>query len=223
MYLTRMMLNPARRGTRELVSSPQRMHAAVLSAFPPAEETRRILWRLDQDAHNKLALLVMSGDEPRMQHIAEVAGWDDKTPCETADYEPFLTRLTVGERWIFRLTANPVKAVRTVPGQRGKRVSVGTPSKQVNWLVERAGVLGFRIPEIQFQAGTDGEYSALNLRVSNRRVQRFARQGGEVTLATAQFDGLLEVTDVERLQRALTAGVGKAKAYGCGLLTLARP
>lgn len=36
----------------------------------------------------------------------------------------------------------------------------------------------------------------------------------------AQFDGALQIEDPERLRTALTAGMGRAKAYGCGLMTL---
>ena len=35
MYLSRMYLNPQRRQGRALLASPQKMHAAVLSSFPP--------------------------------------------------------------------------------------------------------------------------------------------------------------------------------------------
>lgn len=40
MYLTQMPLNPQRRATRELVLSPQRMHAAVLAGFLPGAPER---------------------------------------------------------------------------------------------------------------------------------------------------------------------------------------
>lgn len=39
---------------------------------------------------------------------------------------------------------------------------------------------------------------------------------------TVTFDGRLEVTDPAALRRTLTLGLGKAKAYGCGLMTLAK-
>ena len=51
MFLTRIFLNPRRRGCRELISSRQRLHAAVLNCFPPgaldAPDEGRLLWRLD--------------------------------------------------------------------------------------------------------------------------------------------------------------------------------
>ncbi len=38
----------------------------------------------------------------------------------------------------------------------------------------------------------------------------------------AAVDGLLDVTDPDVLRQALIEGLGHGKAYGCGLLTLAR-
>ena len=44
----------------------------------------------------------------------------------------------------------------------------------------------------------------------------------QVTLRNVQFDGVLQVTDTSALRDALTQGIGKGKAYGCGLMTLRR-
>ena len=57
MYLSRMYLNPQRRQGRALLASPQKMHAAVLSSFPPipVENDERVLWRLDR-VHEKCVL-----------------------------------------------------------------------------------------------------------------------------------------------------------------------
>ena len=54
MYLSRMYLNPQRRQGRALLASPQKMHAAVLSSFPPipVESDERVLWRLDRVHEN---------------------------------------------------------------------------------------------------------------------------------------------------------------------------
>ncbi|MDO0929777.1 MobF family relaxase [Streptomyces sp. TG1A-8] len=48
-----------------------------------------------------------------------------------------------------------------------------------------------------------------------------SRQDKPVTVVTVTFEGRLEVTDPDALRRALTQGIGRARAYGCGLLTLA--
>jgi len=74
-YLSRIQLNPQRREARWLLSSPQRLHAAVLSSFPaPPTGDRagdaRVLWRLDQD-RERVLLYVMSPHEPDFAHLAE--------------------------------------------------------------------------------------------------------------------------------------------------------
>ena len=44
--------------------------------------------------------------------------------------------------------------------------------------------------------------------------------GNKVTFTRAQYDGVLRVTDADALRRALVCGIGHAKGFGCGLLTL---
>ncbi|MFT2020182.1 type I-E CRISPR-associated protein Cas6/Cse3/CasE [Streptomyces sp. 796.1] len=46
-------------------------------------------------------------------------------------------------------------------------------------------------------------------------------RGTQVTFHSATFEGHLRVTDPEALTAHLLGGIGPAKAYGCGLLTLA--
>ena len=43
-----------------------------------------------------------------------------------------------------------------------------------------------------------------------------------VTQRQVTVVGRLEVTDTALLRASLTAGMGRGKAYGCGLMTLAR-
>jgi len=39
---------------------------------------------------------------------------------------------------------------------------------------------------------------------------------------TILFDGILEVLEPEQFQKIVLAGIGPAKSFGCGLLTLAK-
>lgn len=214
MYLTRMYLNGARRGTRNLLGSPQRMHAAVMSSFPPGVETespsQRVLWRVDRSP-NTTALYVASPSPPDLTHVLEQAGWPSAiAPWQTANLEPFLERLQAGQRWAFRLTANPVRSIRNPDGGRGSVRAHVTVGHQEAWLRERAKGWGFE-PEV--------------IAVNGRGHASFGRrtEGAthQVTVATATYDGLLAVTDGDLLRAALRKGVGRAKAYGCGLITLA--
>ncbi|MEV5559167.1 type I-E CRISPR-associated protein Cas6/Cse3/CasE [Nonomuraea wenchangensis] len=44
-----------------------------------------------------------------------------------------------------------------------------------------------------------------------------------VTLQTVTLEGMMQVTDPQLLRQALTQGVGRARGYGCGLISLAAP
>lgn len=227
MYLSRVFLNPGRRATRDWVSSPQHMHAAVLAGFPEKNAANRPLWRIDKGPH-RFELLMVSRERPDLMHLVENGGWSTSEP-DVADYRPFLTRIEEGRRYLFRLRANPVRSTkdRVAAGGRGRVVSVGSRAMQERWLMDRADALGFVIPssEEDLRSETGELLARRNLTLTERGTLRFGKHADgsrmQVTLATAQFDGLLEVTDAVALRGALTSGVGRGKAYGCGLLTLA--
>jgi CRISPR system Cascade subunit CasE len=44
-----------------------------------------------------------------------------------------------------------------------------------------------------------------------------------MTFQSVRFEGLLTVIDPERFCQTLAAGIGSAKAFGFGLLSVARP
>lgn len=219
--LTRMSLNPATRGGRKLLTNRQAMHAAIMAAFSPEthdEMGGRVLWRVDRDAHRHV-LYTVSPVEPDLTHIVEQAGWAGQS-WDAAAYDSFLRRLTRGQRWGFRLVANPVRSVARERA-RSKVLPHVTPAQQVGWLEERSAGWGFSLV-----APTAEDSPASGVLVSQRHDDRFGRvegttgRRGKVTLRIAQFDGTLEVTDADTLRSALVAGMGRAKGYGCGLMTL---
>ncbi|PZT76274.1 MULTISPECIES: type I-E CRISPR-associated protein Cas6/Cse3/CasE [unclassified Streptomyces] len=253
MFLTRFRINTARTGARRLLSSPQTLHAAVMASFPdllPTAATTpdgpRVLWRLDQNARAEVLLYVVGPDKPDLTHLVEQAGWpalaEPGSPgWQTRPYGPFLDRLAAGQRWAFRLTANPVHHIRRKPDEPRKRTAHITPFHQTGWLVSRQESCGFRIvekpqderllPSGTTHQGHEHAGDRYRLTVGDRRGLAFdkergaarsdGKRAGRVSIATVTYDGHLEVADPDALRRALTHGIGKAKAYGCGLLTLA--
>jgi len=192
------------------------MHAAVQSAFPPGaipEGEGRALWRIDK-SDNATALIIASPVEPDLTHLVEQAGWQTGEMWQTRPYRPLLDSLATGQRWAFRLVANPTYAGRKAGWEDTKPRAHTTVKQQEAWFLARCESWGFEVP--------DGPMGVSELRVAERETLRFARNQREVTVAKAAYEGVLDVTDPDLLRTALTAGVGRAKAYGCGLMTLAR-
>lgn len=217
MYLSRIELNYRRRGTMDALASPHILHAAVESSFPLcAKKESRNLWRIDK-LGNSLYLLVLSWGKPDFLHIVEQFGWPgSEQTWETKSYFELMERIKEGQRWQFRLRANPVHSVKQVggfenqePAKRGKVYAHVTVQQQEQWLLERSAKHGFHL-----QAGS--------FCVIQQEVRRFMRQRKPVTLGIATFEGVLDVVNAPLFLQALTCGIGRAKAYGCGLLTIAR-
>lgn len=233
MFMSRFQFNTARQGARRLLSSPRLMHGAVMAAFPDRPHPQpggepRILWRVDQARPSKTLLYIVSPQRPDLTHLVEQGGWPTTSAWETHDYSAFLGRITAGETWAFRLTANPVYSVPQGPGKRGKRHAAITPRRQLEWLLSQQQRGGFQILENAEDPRRTINEDRYQVVVHNSRSQTFAKGDEEATavhrvkIVTATYDGRLLVTDPDALRTALATGIGKAKAYGCGLLTLAR-
>ncbi|MEU8550951.1 type I-E CRISPR-associated protein Cas6/Cse3/CasE [Streptomyces roseoverticillatus] len=168
-----------------------------------------------------------------------------------ADYTPLLERIALGKEFGFRLTANPVQSVPhpTKPSEqqnarlkaraeqpnaadrrpRGFRVAHRTAAQQLGWILTRAERHGFTIPDASSDAPAPGLKANGPLTagpavsIVSRDILRFRKHhdGPRVTLSTATFEGRLRVTDPDTLRAALLEGIGPAKGYGQGLLTLA--
>lgn len=216
MYLTRMRLNPRRRQTIRFRNDAQAMHAAVESAFPPRPEAERNLWRLD-GSREEPSLLILSKRVPSLEHLQEQAGWETERTWDTRPYDPLLNRIRVGQQYAFRLTANPTGIITGENGKKKRRAHVSA-KYQLEWLISKEEHIGARFYPADTATGSDVSFGPV---VVHRETQRSRRGGSEVTIVRATFQGVLEVTSADTLRAALVNGVGRAKAYGCGLLTLA--
>lgn len=215
MYLTRMHLNRRLRTAQRLLASPQRIHASIESCFPPGANAAaggRPLWRIDHTPRGE-ALLIASPIKPDMRSLAEQAGWQTDGAWETRAYTPLLETLAAGQQWAFRLTANPVHSIRKGTWDDTKPCAINGAKRQEEWLLKRSAAMGFAIQ--------DGPEDTHQLAIIGQRTHRFARENRKVTIATSTYEGVLTVTEPDLLRAAMTTGIGRAKAYGCGLLTLA--
>jgi CRISPR-associated protein Cas6/Cse3/CasE subtype I-E len=190
----------------------------------------RVLWRLDTDDWRRPVLWVSSPDRPSFEHITEDFGWPNaEVPYETRSLDPLLGRLSPGQEYVFRLTMNPVRAEAGKVGAdgrrgRGKVVPLVGAAAQVEWLVDRAAKWGFEVPPGPVPAPDGGAAHAVEIRDSRRlRFSKGRGRGRDVVIQTVTVEGLLRVTDAGQFARTLTHGVGRGRAYGCGLVGLASP
>lgn len=206
MYLTRMELNTANRQTIMALSSPAKFHGAIETSFPSKGGR---LWRIDT-LGDRTFLLLVSETAPDLtraaQQFGRTASWN------SIDYDSFLAQIKGGEQRRFMLKANPVIAKCTKDTTRGRVLAHVTTEQQEQWLYQRAEKNGFQLKS--------GEFSVVQTAWVS--FYKGGNRSKRVEFKTATFEGLLTVTDPELLRHAMTHGIGREKAYGCGMLTLTR-
>jgi CRISPR system Cascade subunit CasE len=214
MYLSRLILDPRNRRVQREVANPYQMHKSLMRAFPDdlQEGQERVLFRLEPGRSGALTLLVQSWDLPDWSWLAqpEARGYllpvGEPNPAVKAfDLEP-----APGQVLAFRLRANPT--ARHTFDDKKRRVGIYDEEKQIEWLKRKGEQGGFRL----LSARTSGQEDV------GGRIKR-DQETHTLKLAAVQFDGLLQVTDPDRLRETVRAGIGSAKGLGFGLLSLARP
>ncbi len=206
MIFSRIKLNPSKRETLKLLSSPLYVHGALERSFPGKRD--RKLWRIDQ-LHGEWYLLVLSKDAGDFRQLCATYGFSESDSVVSKDYSRILEQPENGTRYHFRLKANPITNAKK-EGERGRIHAHVTRDQQKKWLVDRSNKLGFSLKSEDFE-------------VVNSEWVRFRKKSGhQVTYKVAIFEGILTVDDVEGFRKTLINGVGRQKAYGCGFLTIAK-
>ena len=219
MYLTKLELNPRSREVRRDLAQPYELHRTLAHAFPtPAGNDYRaahgVLFRVEPAAaYSALpTVLVQSATAP---------AWDKLPPdyLRLAQCKPFALTLSQGQVLGFRLVANPTKKIAREGQRQGKRVPLFNnggnddelpPAQQ--WLRRKAEFSGFEVLHVFSEA-----FTLRNARTT--APHSLAKQ--QLPLYGVRFDGLLRVQDPHRLIEVLAQGLGPAKSFGFGLLSLA--
>lgn len=222
MFLSRLTVDVRSREFRRDHADVHQMHRTVMSAFarrPGATSFRRdhgVLWRLDTGPSG-FACHVQSRSEPDWSALP--AGYLLR-PAEVRGLRPVLDAVGSGRRLAFRLVGNPTRAIHTggEPGRRGRGRPVPhrDPAKQVEWLVRKGERHGFIIP-----TGRDGRPDVAPSPCPTGTGVKSGDTPIRITVEPVRFDGHLVVTDADAFAEAVATGIGRAKSYGCGLISLA--
>jgi CRISPR system Cascade subunit CasE len=205
MYLSQLILDPRGAQTRRDLGDPYELHRTLTRAFAPRadEKPLRFLWRLEASGNNAARPRVLTqsdspGDWGVLQALPNYLDAREGLKSKTVSLDKLLIRDGI---YRFRLAANP-----TIK-RNGKRLGLASEVEQLNWLQRQGGRHGF---EINQTLVAEDEHLIVN-----------RAQQTPITLRRVRLEGQLRVTDTNRLACALTSGIGPAKAFGCGLLSIA--
>jgi CRISPR system Cascade subunit CasE len=194
-----------------LAKNPYQLHQALWRLFPGQElgAEREFLFRVEQMQPGVGSNVLLQS--PLQPQNAE------QSPLILAQREYALT-ITEGQRLRFRLRANPIKTI--------KDRSKGTVEKKGKTFTKTVRVP--LIHEEEQQAWLERKLQGIakleTLIVQPEPVTYFrkAKENRSGKIQTVLFDGVLMVTDSTEFSHQLGKGIGAAKAFGCGLLSIAK-
>lgn len=205
-------------------------NAGFLSQVHRPRDTRAgFLFRVEPGPSGAVAVWVLSAAEPDWTYAFQnapglLAGDPIPARAVALTYAP-------GTRCRFRLAANPVRRLsknsRNTAGEQvtprwiGKRAPVPLDEAHLRaWLEKRAdppggsgdgSTPGFKLAKISSIATGSVRFNKTRSPASAQR------------LVMVEYEGLLEVTDTDSFRNTIIAGIGPAKAFGFGLLSIASP
>jgi CRISPR system Cascade subunit CasE len=211
-YLTQLILNPRSRRARAELTQPYEMHRTLMRAFGDDLTDERVLYRVDIDRTTGTPLvLVQSCNEPDWSFLEKTDSYlldngDEENPTQ----KRFSIDTSKGQALVFRLRANP-----TVK-RNGKRLGLFDEQDQLAWLQRKAEQGGFQI-----LSATVRPEGLEQRQKHDKDKQHGTGESVSMTHYAVRFDGHLRVTDPELFAATIAAGIGPAKAFGFGLLSVA--
>lgn len=220
------------------VSNGHRLMCSLF-ACDDDQQPRDFLWRDDANGWfytlskrpppNNHALFEV--DPPK--HFAPILGLGDRlrfslraNPTVSRPLDSFRTQRRDPTLKPSRKTAHHdivMHAIHALPDHaraEARRAAIQTAGR--TWLEGQGARCGFALRSASDPS--DDNVSPDSLRIDGYRVLRppRPRKAGQMRIGVLDFDGVLTVTHPERFMAALAAGFGRAKAYGCGLMLIAR-
>lgn len=221
MYFSRITFNALvdnQQLAKTLCDDSYREHQAVWQLFDSdPSASRDFMYRQDIE-RGRICYYLVSERLP----VDKTGVWIVQQPKQ---YNP---KLSMGQRLAFMLRANPVVSVTTADGKKHRHDVVMHEQKRIgykempkkdrpplqqliqescsNWLAARASDCGFSVDSDAVIA--DGY----------QQHQSKTTQSRPIRYSSVDFQGIIHVTNPALLKKALFSGIGKSKAFGCGLL-----
>lgn len=201
MYLSQLMVSLRSRKARRDLADRYELHRTLLNAFPETlPDHERVLYRVEESKIEPMVrVLIQSQTYPEWECVVRI---ENNYLCEEPQIREAIATVQQDHHTRFRLQANP-----TVK-RDGKRHAIYAEDELRKWLHRKGEQHGFSIDDRHIQI----------IKIGNK----YGKKRQQIWHAV-QFDGLLSVTNPTEFTQALTHGVGSAKAFGFGLLSIPYP
>lgn len=179
------------------------LHRVVYSLYPDI--------RTDEDKATGASsgiLFANKGGDARARRILTLANRQPESVVDSrwgqVTTKPVPESFLSFRNYRFEVIVNPTKR----DAKTRKRIALRTRDEIAKWFIARAPGWGFQTTEAAVDVG-------------ETRVHNFKDKAGHaVTLSQTQISGRLEVVDQDTFSKSFATGIGRGRAFGCGLLQL---
>ena len=190
------------------ITDPYSLHRVVYSLFPDV--------RTDAEKHSHIQSGIVYADQgggfEGYEAVRKVLMISDREPAAQIDGQygqvicnPLSDDFLNHSRYQFKVQVNPVRKDK----QTGKRMAIKGREATRQWFIDRAPKSwGFEIDPTHLQV------DAIEVLQFGGKDQR------PITIGKAHLQGILTVTDPEQFKQSFKHGIGKGRAFGCGLLQI---
>lgn len=220
MFLHRIHLDPRCQEARRDLSDPYQLHSTLCRAFCEPDTKcpeGEILWRLEPetDPTGCPRILVQSRTIPDWAGIG-VQGWlAQAEPAIDLEERLKLNSLKVGQRFRFRLRANPCVT------RNDKRLGLLQLEEQEAWVQRKGQLHGFSLPRLTSFDLSESSQERVDVRISQEQMSRGTQHSGNgIRIFSVLYDGILTVSETDKFRVALQTGIGHGKVMGLGLLSV---
>lgn len=197
------VLHLDRAAVRELkITDRYGLHRAVYSLFPNVRAA------LDPAASVGLSSGILFAEAGSDEHSSKILMLSDRIPAARVfgrygqvESKPLPASFFNHAQYRFEIDINPTRC----NSKSGKREAIRGREAVAEWMLSRAPRWGF-------------DLDPARLVVDKIEVLRFQKGASAVVLGQASVSGTLKVIDRDAFEKSVLLGLGKARAFGCGLL-----
>jgi CRISPR system Cascade subunit CasE len=206
LFLTNICLSRQNPVVKAELNNVYAFHQRLVSLLPPAgvaealtvRGSREMLYRMGADGN----LLIQSNCPLNCEKLP--LGYAEKSQFKSVVIDD---KIFVDDRQFrFRLTANPVyKSSRTMT-----LTPISDADRLIEWLSRKGVQHGFSL------VGTP-LFEALSPTCGVKRVGSTVQK---ISINPVKYEGILQIVDPQLFLSSIRQGIGRSKAFGCGLLSV---
>ncbi len=228
-----MILNSREYLVRRDLRNCYKMHQTIMSLFPQSHSKRNlsssntsaraefnILYRIGFNSrNNQIKVLIQSKIKPDRSKLSDEYLLElESKQFRIKEIKDIESKIITEAKYMFKLRANPTKkSIMTPDGKKrvkGKRIFLKNTKDREQWLERRSIENGFEILNIE-------QMRLPEFIITDDGKQHGWKDKDHIQIRGVEFNGILRITDKELFATALKNGIGRAKTFGFGLLSIA--